>query len=166
MIFSTKFLRKLFCLALLAACSSTNAVMGPTLLPNFKPVIALGAASLATFIAGVLMNPGRLQALLEEKAINAWIEKNNLNQFGEPKDTVYADPVNGPLKWRQSRIEYVKEKFADEDIKPWRSGFKRLLDDAKSLGDISKVALWGGGAMTYACLIGAYCQMSEYLYRY
>lgn len=153
-------LRTFLCLALLAACSNNNAVANPIPAPNFKPAIALGVAGLATVVVGVLMNTEKLQALLEEKAIDAWIEKNNLNQFGESKDTVYENSVNGPLKWNQSRIDYIKEKFVDEDVKPWRSGFKRLLDYTKGLGYIAKGALFSGhAAMLVAGLIGAYLQI-------
>lgn len=101
--------------------------------PNLTPLFVLGGAGVAALVAGSLLHPENLYNLLEEKAIDSWIEKNDLNVFGEPKDTVYQDDVTGPLEEGQSRIDYIKAKFIDEDVKPWRSGFVRMLDGIRSL---------------------------------
>ena len=56
----------------------------------------------------------------EEQRIEAWIEQNDLNQYGDPKDTVYLGGT--PLfdeRTGQSidRYKYILQKHPD---KPWQ----------------------------------------------
>lgn len=56
----------------------------------------------------------------EEKArIDQWIEINNLNKFGEPKDKVYTSfpLVNAVTGERISRYKYILSKHPH---RPWR----------------------------------------------
>ncbi len=129
--------------------------------PNLMPFFVLGGAGVAAFIAGTLLNPANLYNLLEEKAIEAWIAKNDLNQFGEPKDTVYQDDVTGPLDG-QSRIEYIKAKFIDEDVKPWRSGFVRLLNRINGLDHSAATFAFGGVALMFFALVASTVLHSQY----
>ncbi len=55
----------------------------------------------------------------EEKRINQWIKRNNLNNVGDSRDTIYAggtplfDERTGK---REDRIDYIKRKHPSE---PW-----------------------------------------------
>lgn len=55
----------------------------------------------------------------EQKKIDAWIEKNNLNEYGDPVDTNYAGGTplfNETTGETRERYEYIVEQFPD---KPW-----------------------------------------------
>jgi len=112
--------------------------------PNLTPLIIVGGAGIAAFVTGTLLNPDDLYKKIEEKAIDAWIIDNHLNQFGEAKETVYQNEVTGPLLDGLSRIHYIKMKYIDEDIKPWRSGFVRILDQVQSLKSKASNISFGG----------------------
>ena len=49
--------------------------------PNFMPAQCLGVAGITAVVMGGLLNPEHLRGLIEEKAIDAWIAKNGLNQY-------------------------------------------------------------------------------------
>jgi hypothetical protein len=57
----------------------------------------------------------------EQQAIEAWIKKNDLNFFGDPKDTGYVggtplyDETTGKTK---DRFEYILENHQD---RPWNN---------------------------------------------
>jgi hypothetical protein len=67
-------------------------------------------------------NYKKLLSTLEEQLIQDWIAQNNLNQFGEPQETVY--PTGNPLNQNQSRIDYIKNNHSK---KPWFKGYKKLI---------------------------------------
>lgn len=57
----------------------------------------------------------------EQKEIDTWITENNLNQFGDPKETMYAG--GSPLfhegsGTRINRYVYIKQKHPDL---PWKN---------------------------------------------
>ncbi len=141
-------------LAIVFACalgqSSVQAVVEP---PNYKPALCLAAAGITTAVIGGLLNPEYLRNLTEEKAIDAWIAKNNLNQYGEPKETLYYDKVNGPLANRQSRISYIKAKRLEEEDESWKNGFVRMLDAVNNLELKSTVLSCAGVSLTLISLV-------------
>jgi len=89
-----------------------------------KAVIILGLALLILIIGFVILKPEKKQvpsgiSLEEKELIEAWILKNDLNQYGDPKDTVYIGGT--PLfdeKTGQSidRYEYILKNHPD---RPW-----------------------------------------------
>jgi hypothetical protein len=130
---------------------------------SYNPFFCLAGVGVGSALLGALLDPSDLPMLIEEKAIDTWIAKNNLNKFGEPKETVYANAVTGPLRDDQSRISYIKAKFNDEDIKPWRSGFTRMLDKANHLKLASFGMIFGGASIAYfALVIGAATSFHSY----
>ncbi len=57
--------------------------------------------------------------LSEEILIDRWINANNLNKYGDPKDTMYAGGTplfNESSGERIDRYEYIKNQHPD---KPW-----------------------------------------------
>ena len=112
--------------------------------PNFMPAQCLGVAGITAVVMGGLLNPEHLRGLIEEKAIDAWIAKNGLNQYGESKETLYYDKVNGPLANGQSRISYIKAKCLQMDDESWKNGYVRMLDYVNNLELTSTVLACGG----------------------
>ncbi|MBZ9577694.1 hypothetical protein KJA13_01510 [Patescibacteria group bacterium] len=58
-------------------------------------------------------------SLEEKQQIEAWIEENNLNQYGDPKDTVYTGGTplfNEKTGERIDKYEYILRKHPD---RPW-----------------------------------------------
>lgn len=56
----------------------------------------------------------------EKEQIEAWIEANDLNQYGDPKDTVYTGGTplfNEKTGQTIDRYEYILRKHPD---RPWR----------------------------------------------
>lgn len=55
----------------------------------------------------------------EQKKIDQWIENNNLNQYGDPKDTVYAGGTplfNESTGEYTDKYEYIVKEHPD---RPW-----------------------------------------------
>ncbi|MBI4084419.1 MAG: hypothetical protein HY431_00795 [Candidatus Levybacteria bacterium] len=55
----------------------------------------------------------------EQKQIDAWIKENNLNSYGDPKDTVYAGGTplfNESTGAYTDRYDYIAQQRPD---KPW-----------------------------------------------
>jgi hypothetical protein len=91
--------------------------------------LLFGAACLESKINALLKT-------LEEKLIEQWIVQNNLNGYGEPKDTHYEN--GSPLYKYQTRLDYIKDKFIK---KPWLKGyksiFKRIQSSIKLVGHLA-----------------------------
>ncbi|OGG43609.1 hypothetical protein A3G50_00830 [Candidatus Jorgensenbacteria bacterium RIFCSPLOWO2_12_FULL_42_11] len=91
-----------------------------------KAVIILGVIILILIIGFVILKPEKEQvsggiSLEEKEMIDAWIIENDLNQYGDPKDTVYMGGT--PLfdeKTGQSidKYEYILKNHPDG---PWFS---------------------------------------------
>ena len=91
-----------------------------------KAVIILVLALLILIIGFVILKPEKEQvsggiSLEEKEMIDAWIIENDLNQYGDPKDTVYMGGT--PLfdeKTGQSidKYEYILKNHPDG---PWFS---------------------------------------------
>jgi len=138
---------------LLCFIGTTKSVLGDTInSSNWEHVGAMGLVvgyfGFGMMLESCLMNEQnkQLNKIVEEKAIQDWLEENNLNQFGESKDAEYEDLNNGPLKKNQSRFDYIKAKFNDEElIKPWKNGYRKILHKLKSIDRLSirtGVASW------------------------
>lgn len=73
--------------------------------------------------------PPTLLSSSEQKSIDLWIKKNNLNRFGDQPNTVYKE---GPLKTGTgqiiytSRFEYILAKHPD---RPWKSSLDTSNQD-------------------------------------
>lgn len=86
---------------------------------------ALSFVSAGGLIVGALVLKNSYKSLLtnlEEQLIQDWIAKNNLNHYGEPKDTVYSQ--GNPLSPNQSPVDYIKNIFPK---KPWFEGYKKMI---------------------------------------
>jgi len=91
-----------------------------------KAVIILGLALLILIIGFVILKPEKEQvpsgiSLGEKELIDAWIIENDLNQYGDPKDTVYMGGT--PLFDERTgktidRYEYILRNHPDG---PWFS---------------------------------------------
>ena len=84
--------------------AETGAYPSPTLKDDFDTILFTLTFNIA--------NPEKL-------LIDSWIEQNNLNQYGDSKDTMY--PGGTPLfdertGERTDRYEYIVKKFPD---RPW-----------------------------------------------
>lgn len=64
---------------------------------------------------------------LENKLIEQWILKNNLNCYGESKETYYEQ--GSPLGKFQTRLDYIKNKFTN---KPWLKDYKNIFKISNS----------------------------------
>lgn len=90
-----------------------------------KVGIILGLVILILVIGFVIvLKPGEEQgkggvSLEEKQLIEAWIIENDLNQYGDPKDTVYmgGTPLfNEKTGERIDKYEYILQRHPD---KPW-----------------------------------------------
>lgn len=142
-----------FCAAVLMTVALSQSSVHAVEKPNFMPALYLGAAGMTTAVIGGLLNPEYLRGLIEEKAIDSWIAKNGLNQYGEPKETLYYDKVNGPLANGQSRISYIKAKCLQTDDESWKNGYVRMLDTVNNLELKSTVLTCGGISLVLISLL-------------
>lgn len=69
---------------------------------------------------------------LENKRIEDWIVKNNLNAYGDSQDTIYNNGC--PLLSNQTRYEYLVNKFPD---KPWFKDYENLIKIINSINTFS-----------------------------
>ena len=89
-----------------------------------KAVIILGLVILILIMGFVILKPEKEPVIekisLEEKElIETWIQENNLNQYGEPKDTVYmgGTPLFDEMTGESiDKYEYILRKHLD---RPW-----------------------------------------------
>lgn len=81
----------------------------PTPLPTYPPGDSSGVPSASM--------PSPIED--ERKRIDRWIEKNNLNKYGDPKDTVYtgATPLFDETTGKSiDRYDYIRKRHPD---RPW-----------------------------------------------
>lgn len=97
-------------------------IAGCVLLLVFGFVYYVKSQSTDKNLAGPTPSTQPSTAQDQEKAqIEAWILKNDLNEFGDPKDIAYTggtplfDENSGKTK---DKYEYIKEKHPD---KPWKT---------------------------------------------
>lgn len=82
-------------------------------------ILAIGLILFGLFAMFPSKEGGEQGQISEEALIDAWLEGNNLNQYGDPKDTMYLggtplfDERTGT---RIDRYEYIKRNHPN---KPW-----------------------------------------------
>ena len=70
--------------------------------------------------ANISINSPQIISKKEKAQINDWINKNNLNQYGDPKNTIYSggSPLfNESTGKTLDLYSYILEKYPN---KPWR----------------------------------------------
>jgi len=84
-------------------------------------MIGSGFACLAAIMAANFLEVSVDETISYERSVvDQWLIKNNLNQFGDPQGTVYANEMPSDPK---ERYTYLVEKFPD---KPWRNTFEYI----------------------------------------
>ena len=86
-----------------------------------KIVIILGLVILILIVGFVILRPGKEGEISsdEKGLIEVWIVENDLNQYGDPKDTVYigGTPLFDERTGRGiDKYEYIIKNHPD---KPW-----------------------------------------------
>lgn len=89
-----------------------------------KIITLLSLAALIVIIGFVILQKGKKQeegeiSLKEEQQIEVWITENNLNPYGDPKDTFYigGTPLfNERTGQSIDKYQYILERHLD---KPW-----------------------------------------------
>ncbi|MBZ9572463.1 hypothetical protein KJA15_03975 [Patescibacteria group bacterium] len=89
-----------------------------------KVIIALSLVVLIAIIGFVVLKERKEQgegeiSLEEKQQIEAWILENNLNQYGDPKDTVYigGTPLFNEMTGESiDKYQYILERHLD---RPW-----------------------------------------------
>lgn len=89
-----------------------------------KTIIILGLAILILIIGFAILNPEKERVpegiSFEEKGlIDVWVLENNLNQYGDSKDTVYigGTPLFNEMTGESiDKYEYIVIKYQD---RPW-----------------------------------------------
>jgi len=77
------------------------------------------------------ITPPVLLSSTEQKRIDQWVKKNNLNKYGDPKGTQYAGAgqPQGLDGAQVNRFQYILSKHSD---RPWNNGTdqdeKKLID--------------------------------------
>ena len=85
-------------------------------------IAALVLAAGAAFLVKEADRPGPIAgeiSLQEKQQIDAWIGVNDLNQYGDPKDTAYTGGTplfNEATGETTDRYEYILQRHAD---RPW-----------------------------------------------
>lgn len=92
-----------------------------------------------SFIAAIGIGSGVVESKinsyltqLENKLIDEWILHNNLNCYGESKESYYENGC--PLAKNQTRLNYIKNKFTK---KPWLKDYKSILKVLHSAREIN-----------------------------
>ena len=99
------------------SATTTTASPSPTTSAKTSPSSIITASPSASVSAPPTIST--TAGLMENQKIDAWIAANNLNQYGDSKDTVYAggNPLfNEATGQTTDRYEYIKQQHPD---KPW-----------------------------------------------
>lgn len=141
MIFFSKFTKSFLLLLLLSSNSIMNSLKAETYYDS--------TALCFTLFLGLGFGMARLEdkirifeKFFSNKLIDAWIANNNLNNFGDSKDTQYEAC---PLAENETHYDFIKNKFPKA---PWLKNYKPVIKTVKSLQSTIGNIFCGGMIMS------------------
>lgn len=136
MVYFPKFSKNFFLFVLIISNSIINTVKAET----YYTSMALSASLFVGLGCFAGMIDGKIKVFenfLTNKLIDTWIANNNLNHFGDPKDTTYAIC---PLGQNETHYDFIKCKFPKQ---PWLKSYKPVFSVLKSINSKTTTMLCG-----------------------
>jgi hypothetical protein len=122
----SKFARTSLLLTIVSFSLSINTLKAET---YFNASGLSGCLALGLLFGGASVGPklDNFKNYLTNKLIDSWLEKNNFNNFGDPKDTMYT---TCPLAKNETHYNFLKNKFPKQ---PWLKAYKPVFNIIKSI---------------------------------